>query len=141
MPWQKRIFAGRYGVKRLSVVLFCLAGLAVAWWLLVVPVPWQRSMPLFGAIALFALGLWRCFSRNIGRRAQEERAFDMLWVRLRQQWRRIQERFNAQRRMKKDKDYIVIRCPRCRQKLRVPRGKGLIRITCKRCTSKFERRV
>jgi DNA-directed RNA polymerase subunit RPC12/RpoP len=72
---------------------------------------------------------------------QEERAFDMLLGRMRQQWWRLKQRFNSARRQRKDSNHMVIKCPRCGQKLRVPGGKGLIRITCKRCTSKFERKV
>ncbi|MFZ5974190.1 MAG: hypothetical protein ACOYU3_02110 [Bacillota bacterium] len=141
MPWYKRIFAGRYGVKRLSIVLFSLAGLSLVWALFIMPVYWRQSAPLFVALAFFLLGMWRCLSRNIERRAQEERAFDMLWERLRQQWRRLKQNLNMRKRPPKDANYIVIKCPRCRQKLRVPKGKGLIRITCKRCTEKFDRKV
>jgi hypothetical protein len=140
MPWYKRIFIGRYGVKRLSVVLFSLAGLSMIW-ALVMPVYWRYSAPLFAAAVFFLLGLWRCFSKNIERRTQEERVFDMLWGRLQQQWWRLKQKLNVPKRAKKDSNYIVIKCPRCKQKLRVPKGKGLVRITCKRCTSKFERKV
>lgn len=140
MLWYKRIFAGRYGVKRLSIIFFVIAGLFVLW-SFVMPVYWRHSMPLLGALAFFALGLWRSLSRNVQRRMQEEQALDMLWKRVRQQGRRLRGRLNIPRRREKDRDYIVIRCPRCKQKLRVPRGKGLIRITCKRCTGKFERKV
>jgi len=137
MRWYKRIFTGRYGVKRLSVVLFVIAGLLLLW-SFIMPVYWRRSMPLLGAFVFFALGLWRCLSRNIGRRLQEERAFDMLWARFRMLGQRTTQGFPSRG---KDSRFIVVRCPRCRQKLRVPRGKGLIRITCKRCTGKFERKV
>ncbi len=47
MPWYKRIFTGRYGVKRLSVVLFVIAGLLLVW-SFIMPVYWRRSMPLLG---------------------------------------------------------------------------------------------
>ena len=34
--------------------------------------------------------------------------------------------------------YRVLRCPSCRQKLRVPKGKGKIRVTCTHCGNRFE---
>ena len=145
MPWYKRIFIGRYGVKRLSVVLFGLSALFFAW-TLIMPPRWNHVSPLISGGVLLALGLWRCFSRNIVRRAQEEQVFDLLFGKIRQGWERLRQRFGNGRfggkaSAWKDKRYIVIRCPRCGQKLRVPRGKGLVRITCRSCAEKFERQV
>ena len=31
----------------------------------------------------------------------------------------------------------LYRCPKCRQKLRVPRGRGRIQISCPRCGTQF----
>lgn len=36
--------------------------------------------------------------------------------------------------------YKIFKCPRCSQKLRVPRGKGKISITCRRCGHEFIKR-
>lgn len=33
--------------------------------------------------------------------------------------------------------YHYYRCPQCRQKLRVPRGRGRIQISCPRCGTQF----
>ena len=33
--------------------------------------------------------------------------------------------------------YHYYRCPKCRQKLRVPRGRGRIQISCPRCGTQF----
>jgi len=141
MPWYKRIFVGRYGIKRLSMVLFVLAALFLGWHF-IMPVRWNHTMPLISAALLAALGLWRCFSRRIDRRAQEERVFDMVWDRVRLGLSRLAQRLPGRApRTQKDPRYIVIKCPRCKQQLRLPRGEGLVRITCKRCTEKFERRV
>ena len=35
------------------------------------------------------------------------------------------------------KQYHYYRCPQCRQKLRVPRGRGRIQISCPRCGTQF----
>ena len=34
--------------------------------------------------------------------------------------------------------YKLLRCPSCRQKLRVPKGKGKIRVTCTHCGTRFD---
>ena len=34
--------------------------------------------------------------------------------------------------------YKHAKCPSCRQKVRVPRGKGKLRVTCPQCQEKFE---
>lgn len=39
------------------------------------------------------------------------------------------------------KTHKIYRCPHCRQKIRVPRGKGKIEITCPSCRSKFIKRT
>ena len=37
--------------------------------------------------------------------------------------------------------YKVLKCPKCRLRMRVPRHKGRVRITCRGCGEKFERRT
>jgi len=37
----------------------------------------------------------------------------------------------------KDRQHRYFSCPRCRQPVRVPRGKGKISITCPKCREKF----
>ena len=34
--------------------------------------------------------------------------------------------------------YKHVRCTSCKQKMRVPRGKGKLRVTCPKCRTKFE---
>ena len=37
--------------------------------------------------------------------------------------------------------YKITKCPNCKQKLRLPRGKGKIVVTCKKCSTKFDFRT
>ena len=39
------------------------------------------------------------------------------------------------------RDYKITKCPNCKQKLRLPRGKGNIVVTCKKCLTKFDLRT
>ena len=77
------------------------------------------------------LGLYRMLSRDHGRRYQENIKF-LNWK------NKIISKF---RRKKSDieqrKTHHIYRCPTCRQKIRIPRGKGRICITCPKCKTEF----
>ena len=41
----------------------------------------------------------------------------------------------------KDREHRYFDCPKCRQPVRVPRGKGKIMITCPKCKERFQRKT
>jgi ribosomal protein L37AE/L43A len=63
--------------------------------------------------------IFRSFSRNVYKRYQENHRFLLFFDRL------------------KDRKHKIFQCPRCRQMVRVPRGKGKIAITCPKCRERF----
>ena len=65
------------------------------------------------------LAIVRSLSRNVYKRYEENRKFLLLWQQF------------------KDKDHRYYNCPRCRQQVRVPKGKGKIAITCPKCRERF----
>ena len=81
--------------------------------------------PLLYLLILGLLGynLFRTFSRNIYARQKENRWFRQGWTRL------------------KDRKNRYFRCPKCRQTVRVPKGKGRISIRCPKCGEKFIRKT
>ena len=82
----------------------------------------------------FALLVWcyyRTFSRNIGKRTQENYQFYAIKDRLTGKVNGLKDQW-ANRKL-----YHYYRCPQCRQKLRVPRGRGRIQISCPRCGTQF----
>ena len=118
----RRFMEGRYGTDRLNMVILC-TGLVVS--LLSV---WSHSLVLNMVFVLLSYGLmgiaiWRTLSRNTYQRYQENRKFLQFWSRL------------------KDRKNRYFDCPKCRQVVRVPRGKGKISITCPRCKEKFVRKT
>ena len=65
--------------------------------------------------------------RNISKRTEENYRFYSLKDRFNNKFRSLKEQW-ANRKL-----YHYYRCPQCRQKLRVPRGRGRIQISCPRC--------
>ena len=112
-----RFMQGRYGMDRLNAVLLWVSvGMSVA------------AMILSGllglgftllAYTLMGIAVFRALSHNTYKRYRENRRFLQLWERL------------------KDREHRYYSCPKCRQSVRVPRGKGKIAITCPRCKEKF----
>ena len=43
--------------------------------------------------------------------------------------------------MKNSKKYRYFSCPKCKMRLRVPRGVGNVTITCKGCGEKFDKKA
>ncbi|MGM9660834.1 MAG: hypothetical protein ACI3WQ_09575 [Faecousia sp.] len=118
----RSFMAGRYGTDRLNMVILCV-GLAAS--LLSV---FFRSTPLNLLFFVLSYGLmiwaiFRSLSRNTYKRYQENRKFLQILNRL------------------KDRQNRYFDCPKCRQMVRVPRGKGKISITCPRCHEKFIRKT
>lgn len=113
-----RFMAGRYGVDQLSVTLLYLdlalviLGVVLGFgWL-----NWLSYLPM-GYI------IFRALSRDVYRRNQENRRYLQFLDRL------------------KDRNNRYFRCPKCRQRVRVPRGKGKITITCPRCQERFGKKT
>ena len=72
----------------------------------------------------------RIFSRNIYARQLENQRFMQFW------WKLKNGRSKRPSREQR-KNYKVFSCPTCKQKLRVPRGKGKISISCPKCGRSF----
>jgi len=116
---------GRYGVddlgRFLNIVVIIIMLISIF------TLPWLMYL----AVALFVYEYFRMLSRNLQKRRAENTAY-----------LRLRERFlgfvpGVRRRLKQCKIYHFYRCPECRQKLRIPKGKGRISITCPKCHASF----
>ena len=123
--WFRRLMMGRYGVDQLTWVLLVLA-LVLSLCGSIFRIGFLR---LLCWVVLFFC-YFRIFSRNIYARQMENQKLMRLWYRLKN---KTANRPTAQER----KNYRVFVCPTCKQKLRVPRGKGKISITCPKCATSF----
>ena len=118
----QNFMAGRYGTDKLNMLILSV-GLAVS--LLSVFVQYA-PVNLLLVVLSYGLMIWAIFrtlSRNTYKRYQENRKFLQVINRL------------------KDRHNRYFDCPKCRQMVRVPRGKGKISITCPRCHEKFIRKT
>lgn len=124
MNWLKKFMSGRYGVDQLTWLLF---GISIAISILSIFVKSQ----ILSIINLFIL-IWiiyRIFSKNITKRYNENMKFL-------NGWHSIKNKVNSNvNKIKSLKHYRYYKCPNCKQKLRVPRGKGKISITCPKCNN------
>lgn len=83
------------------------------------------------ALVLLAYTYFRMFSRNYYKRSEENRKYLQKIEKFRC--------FFAQQKSKlgQRKTHHIYKCPSCKQKIRVPRGKGKIEIKCPKCQTLF----
>ena len=118
----RNFMVGRYGTDKLNMVILS-AGLAVC---LVSAFADSAKVNLLLTAVSYGLMFWalyRSFSRNTYKRYQENRKFLQFFDRL------------------KDREHRYYDCPKCRQVVRVPRGKGKIAITCPKCKERFVKKT
>jgi len=49
----------------------------------------------------------------------------------------IFKKYKPMEKLKERRKYIITSCPKCTQRLRLPKGKGKIIVTCSKCSSEF----
>ena len=117
-----RFMHGRYGTDRLNMVILC-AGLAASLLSARISAPLVSLVLWALSYGLMIWAIFRSLSRNTYKRYQENRKFLLIFDRL------------------KDRQHRYFACPKCRQTVRVPRGKGKISITCPRCKERFVKKT
>ena len=122
----RRFMIGRYGTDGLNQFL-SIASLV----LLLIAIVSRISLFTWLGVVLLGFCYSRTFSRNISKRTEENYKFYTLKDRVDNKFRGLKEQW-ANRKV-----YHYYRCPQCRQKLRVPRGRGRIQISCPRCGTQF----
>ena len=117
---------GRYGTDEFSKFVL---GLAVA--VMVLNLFLRIGLLNTLVLVLLVYVYFRMFSRNIQKRYEEN-------VKYLQMKGRIVSVFQKEKRMAQDRKVNhIYKCPSCKQKIRVPRGKGKICITCPKCRHEF----
>ncbi|MGO5095550.1 hypothetical protein ACTQ34_06960 [Agathobaculum sp. LCP25S3_E8] len=129
MDFLRRFMAGRYGSDQLNNALLLLG-------LVLIVVEWISRWRWVGifVLALLILCYFRMFSRNIQARYAENQWFLRRWGPVSNRLRNMLARFRDR------KTHRYFKCPQCKQRLRVPRGRGKINITCPHCHHQFIRK-
>lgn len=126
----RKFMKGRYGGDQLSVVLLLLSIL-----LTLVGRLTKLSLFIFISYIPLLISVYRMFSKNISKRRMENYKFSIYLSPIYSRYKSIQRRFKDRRTHK------YFKCPNCKRKLRLPKGKGKIIITCPKCKEKFEKRT
>lgn len=107
-------------------------------------------------LVLMVIILLRAFSKNINKRSSENYKFIHFINTKLLKKSRIQIPYNlpttnfrglswafdrVKYSLKQFKNYKIVKCPNCAQKLRLPRGQKKIIVTCKKCRTEFKMRT
>ena len=121
----RQFMIGRNGVDPLSLAMMLLACILTF-------LPWLPCD--IAGLVIIVLAVLRMFSRRVEARRKENAVFMRAIYAIKNFFIRIF-------RPRPDrKTHRIFRCPKCRQKVRVPRGKGKIAISCPKCGNKFTRK-
>ena len=117
--WFRNFMIGRYGSDKLNTYLL---GAGIVLMLIGSIFGGKSVLASWCSLIAYIPLIWcifRMYSKNIEARRRENAAFLNFFAHL------------------KDKDHRYFRCPRCRQTVRVPRGRGKINIRCPKCSERF----
>jgi ribosomal protein S27E len=126
-----RFFNGRYGLDAYSIflVLFSLMFLQT-----------QYLWVIGAALAVYAL--YRSLSKDKAKRYVELQKFTAAYQQFINKANHVLILFKApfirtHRRFKERKEFIYVKCPKCKKFLRLPRNKGKLEVTCPVCRETF----
>lgn len=125
-----RFMYGRYGVDRLSKHMVTV-GLVCS----LLSVFFGGNLLYLLALAIFIYGYYRIFSKNHTKRYKELAAYERFLARIKgfpRKWKK---------EMEERKEYRIFKCPSCKQKLRVPKGRGMVEIRCRKCQTLFRKKT
>ena len=122
----QRFMMGRYGSDAFSK--FLLTVVLILW---VLDLFIDSRILSSWAILLIIYTYFRMFSRNTTKRYQE----NLKYLQIKN---KVLARFNSEKsQLKQRKTHHIYKCPTCKQKIRIPRGKGKIEIRCPKCYTTF----
>ncbi|HJA07100.1 MAG TPA: zinc-ribbon domain-containing protein [Candidatus Mediterraneibacter pullicola] len=124
-----RFMQGRYGVDQLSKFILILGLVFV-----VISALFNNALSLLTYILGWVMVIYcyfRIFSRNIPKRYAENQAYLAKTYKIR-------TFFGKQKNIwQQRKTHHIYTCPSCKQKIRIPKGKGKIEVRCPKCGTTF----
>lgn len=135
MNWLRNFMQGRYGADQLGfacVATYCIltiVGRFVGRWSGI-----AYSIISVITMALIVWSIFRMLSRNINKRYAENQVFLKYWNKVRGVFTQ------GKVWVANKKVYKYFKCPSCKVKVRVPKGKGMLEITCPKCGRSFRKK-
>lgn len=123
-----RFMMGRYGIDQLGQFL------AVATFLLMVLGIFSHPIVYYIGIGGMIYMYFRIFSKNRVKRSAENQWYLRKTYALRNWFDKKKRMWNLK------KTHKVFKCPTCKQKIKVPKGRGKIEIRCTKCDTRFIKR-
>lgn len=117
---------GRYGADQMGQMLS-----AVSMVFLIISLFSRNQAWFLLALIGIVYNYFRMFSKNISKRYAENQKYLTMTAGIRRKLASWKSQL-AQRKI-----YHIYRCPGCKQKIRVPRGRGKIEIRCPKCNTRF----
>ena len=117
---------GRYGADQMGQMLS-----AVSMVFLIISLFSRNQAWFLLAVIGIVYNYFRMFSKNISKRYAENQKYLKMTAVIRRKLASWKSQL-AQRKI-----YHIYRCPGCKQKIRVPRGRGKIEIRCPKCNTRF----
>ena len=124
-----RFMQGRYGTDDFYKFLFWVAliGIVLNWFFKSQALSWVVTL-------ILAYAMYRVLSKNHSARYAENQKYLQATAKFRY-W------FDQQKKLMEERKYHhIYTCPKCRQKIRIPKGKGKIMIRCPKCHHEFQKR-
>ena len=118
---------GRYGIDELYyfLLIICLI-------IIILNIFIKSSILTLIEFIILILATFRYLSKNISKRKKENKKY--LYIKD-----KILNYFNYQRRKYNDRNtHMYKKCPKCKQKIRLPLKKGKHTVKCPNCSHKFE---
>lgn len=124
-----RFMYGRYGVDAFSKFL---TGVGFAF--LIITMFTNLRVLWIISLAVIIYAYFRMFSKNHQKRYAENQAYYKYTAGIRNSFAKL--KYNLKQR----RTHHIYSCPSCKQKIRIPRGKGKIEVRCPKCSNTFIKR-
>jgi predicted membrane protein len=121
---------GRYGFDQLSRALVVVS-LLLSVFTIFIKASWLTLLLYIPLIYVF----YRMMSKDIERRTKENMAYCRMVDKVKKRLTNLKLSLVGTR------THVYYKCPKCKQTIRVPRGKGKICITCPKCKAEFIKRT
>ena len=122
----QRFMYGRYGVDGLGRALLVMTLIFLVLNMIFPKMPFETV-----ALILLIISYYRMLSRNVSKRYAENQWFANKFSGV-ARWFSKQKRYSEIQKTNR-----IFICPSCRQKVKVPKGKGRISIHCPKCGTDF----